>query len=149
MKKIRKSSFILCLLFIFFFAVSISLLFETQTSPHSKPSDIIEIENHRDNLISHGGTSIEVGCADCHYQPIDGECTDCHSPDHWLGDDNSIYFAHHDLAYSGFMDCWSSSCHDPEPNDVRYVKVDLVEGDDWHGYCDGCHDGRTHQWPKP
>jgi hypothetical protein len=148
MKKIRKSSLILSLLFIFFLAISLSLIFEIQTVPHKTPSEIIEIENHRDNLISHGGGDWELKCADCHYQPIDGVCTDCHTPDYWLGVDDGTYFAHHDLSYSGFMDCWSSDCHDPDPNDVRYVITDLVEGDDWHGYCDECHDGRSHTLPE-
>ncbi len=146
---IKKSNLILGFLVIAFFAVSLFLVLDIQTPSHTKPTPItiIEIEGHRDTPIHHGGWPL--GCADCHYQPIDGECTDCHIPDYWLGDDNSIYFAHHDLAYSGFMDCWSSSCHDPDPNDVRYVDTDLVEGNNWHEFCDNCHADRTHGWPKP
>ena len=38
------------------------------------------------------------------------------------------------------MDCWYSECHDPDPNDIRIVKTDLVVGDDWDTYCyDKCH----------
>ena len=149
MRKMKKSNLVLSLLFISFIIVSSSLIFDIESPSDKPPSEIIEIDEHKDNVISHAGGDWELQCADCHYKSIDGECTDCHTPDYWLGDDDGTYFAHHDLSYSGFMDCWSSDCHDPEPNDVRYVKTDLVEGDDWHTYCDECHDGRNHQWPKP
>jgi len=55
--------------------------------------------------------------------------------------------AHHDLSYTGFMDCWSSDCHNPDPNDVRFVTTDLVDGDNataWHNYCNECHSGGDH-----
>jgi len=148
----KKSSFILGLLIIAFFAVSLSLVIDMSsiTVPPKPPVDVIE--GHRDVFVTHG-TSVGVdslGCADCHYGPVHGDCTDdvCHpSPDYWLGDNNSIYFSHHDLAYSGSeLDCWSSECHDPgtdeDPYDIRYVKEDLVGGDtwqDWHVYCETCH----------
>jgi len=143
-RTIKKSNLILALLVIAFFAVSLSLLFDVQTIIIPEEPTIIEIKEHFENPISHGGDEWPLECAECHTQPIDGECIDCHIPDYWLGEDNATYFAHHDLAYSGFMDCWSSSCHDPEPNDVRYVKTDLVEDGDWHKFCDECHEDRNH-----
>ncbi|UCD13406.1 MAG: hypothetical protein JSW60_07575 [Thermoplasmatales archaeon] len=147
----KKSNLILGLLAIAFFIISLSLVLDIQTPSPTIPTPptIIEIEEHRNASITHGGDEWPLGCVDCHYQPIDGECTDCHIPDYWLGDDDATYFAHHDLSYSGFMDCWSPDCHNPEPNDVRYVDTDLVEGDNWHEYCDTCHDDSTHDWPTP
>ena len=148
-RNIKKSNLILGLLVITFFTISISFVSDIQTPSLTIPTrpTIIEIEEHLDTPITHGGWPL--GCADCHYQPIDAECTDCHTPDYWLGDDDSTYMAHHDLAYPGFIDCYSSSCHDPDPNDVRYVNTTLVEDDDWMGFCKNCHDEMTHNWPKP
>lgn len=148
-RNIKKSNLILGLLVIVFFAVSLSFVLDVQMPSLTIPTQptIIEIEEHLDIPITHGAWPL--GCADCHKQPIVGECTDCHIPDYWLGDDDSIYFAHHDLAWTGFTNCWSSDCHDPEPNDIRYVNTDLIEGDDWMGFCDNCHTFLTHKWPKP
>lgn len=147
-RKIKKTNIILSLLVIAFIIVSLSLILEMQSTLEdtSKPT-IIEIEEHIDTQISHGGEQWELGCAECHFEPVYGECVDCHVPDFWVGDDNSVYFAHHDLSYTGFMDCWSSQCHDPDPEDVRYVNGDLVEGDDWHGFCDNCHTNFLHRDP--
>ena len=147
-RNIKKSNLILELLVIAFFAVSITLVLDIQTLTIPTQPTIIEIEGHLDTPISHGGDEWPLGCAECHYQPIDDECTDCHIPDYWIGDDDSTYFAHHDLAYSGFMDCWSSSCHNPNANDVRYVNTTLVKDGDWHEFCDNCHADSTHDWPK-
>ena len=151
MRKVKKTNLILGLLVIAFFAISLSFISDIQIPPTSKSKQLIieKIEvGHNSNIkITHGAWPL--GCADCHTQPIVGECIDCHVPDYWVGDDDSTYFAHHDLGYSGFMDCWSSSCHDPDPNDVRYVDTDLIEDDDWMAFCDNCHDIMTHYWPKP
>lgn len=148
-KKIKKTNFILSLLVIAFVIVSISLILDIQTALDntSKPT-IIKIEEHIDVQISHGGDQWPLGCAECHFEPVYGECVDCHVPDFWVGDDDSVYFAHHDLSYTGFMDCWSSECHDPDPDDVRYVKGDLVEDDDWHAFCDNCHSDFLHRLPE-
>jgi hypothetical protein len=147
--KIKKSNLILGLLFISFLIVSLSLILEISTPVEIEPEPpiIIEIKEHENAQITHGGDEWPLGCADCHYTPIDGECTDCHIPDYWLGDDDGTYFAHHDLSYTGFMDCWSSDCHNPNPNDTRYVVIDLVQDDDWHLYCDECHDDSNHTEP--
>lgn len=150
-RNIKKTNLILGLLVIAFFAVSLSFVLDIHTTTviSTRPSIEIIEESHGNTLITHGEEDLSLGCAECHFQPIYGECVDCHIPDYWLGDDDSTYFAHHDLSYSGFMDCWSSSCHNPDPNDVRYVKVDLVEGDDWMEFCEDCHEVMTHHWPKP
>ncbi|KYK30500.1 MAG: hypothetical protein AYK22_03675 [Thermoplasmatales archaeon SG8-52-3] len=142
-KKIKKSSLILKLLVIAFFAVSIS--YALDISPYTiSPQPPIEIEEHTDVPITHGGDQWPYSCTKCHYEPLYGECTDCHTPDYWIGDDDGTYMAHHDLSYTGFIDCWSVDCHNPDPNDVRFVETDLVEGDDWHEFCDNCHDGGDH-----
>ncbi len=153
-KNLKKSDLILGLLVIAFFIVSLSLIFTIQTSAPSIPNGpiIIEIEEHSDILITHGSELYPLGCAECHFEPVYGECTDCHIPDYWVGVNNATYNAHHDLSYTGFIDCWSSSCHNPDPNDVRYVDTDLVDGDTmeaWHTFCDDCHPDSTHLWPKP
>ena len=145
---IKKTDLILGLLVVAFFIVTASLFLEMQTTSILTPDQptIIEIEGHRETIISHGGGSQwPLGCAECHFEPVIGDCIDCHAPDYWIGGDNSVYFAHHDLSYTGFMDCWSSECHDPDPLDVRYVKGDLVEGDDWHAFCDDCHEEYLHK----
>jgi hypothetical protein len=149
MRNTKKLNLILGLLLIAFFVISASLIFDMLPVTTKPKPPIIKIEGHRDAPITHGQPGEAVGCADCHYAAVYGECTDsvCHpSPDYMIGDNNTIYFAHHDLSYSGFMDCWSSDCHDPgtveDPLDVRYVKGDLVEGDtwqEWHLYCETCH----------
>ena len=149
-QKIKKTNLILGLLVIAFFIVSLSITFEIQTPSifKSEQPTIIVIEEHRDTPISHGGDQWPLGCAECHFEPVYGECIDCHVPDFWVGDDDSVYFAHHDQGYTGFVDCWSSSpCHDQDPEDVRYVKGDLVEGDDWHAYCKECHNDFLHRQP--
>lgn len=142
-RKIRKSSLILRLLVIAFFAVSLSYALDI-TPYNISPRPPIEIEEHIDVPITHGGDQWPYSCTKCHYEPVYGECSDCHIPDYWIGEDDNTYMAHHDLSYTGFMDCWSSECHDPDPNDVRFVKTDLVEGDDWHLFCDRCHEGGDH-----
>lgn len=149
-RNIKKTNIILGLLVIAFFAVSITFILDlnTITVISTRPTIQIIEEGHGDTPITHGEEVSLLGCTECHFEPIFGECVDCHIPDVWLGDDDSTYFAHHDLAYTGFMDCWSSSCHDPDPNDVRYIKVDLIIDDDWMLYCEDCHNF-THQWPKP
>ena len=154
-RKIKKTNFILSLLVIAFFIVSLSLILEMQIPSEIIPDQptIIEIEEHIDVQISHGGDQWPLGCAECHFEPVYGECVDCHVPDYWVGDDDSVYFAHHDLAYTGFKDCWSSKpCHAPDPEDVRYVEGDLVVDDDWHSYCGGdtgCHQEFLHRQPEP
>ena len=135
-----------------FFIVSISLILEMQPTSIFTPDQptIIIIEEHRETPISHAGDYGPYSCEKCHFEPVSGECVDCHVPDYWIGDDNSIYFAHHDLAYTGFMDCWDSNCHNPDPEYVRYVTVDIVEGNDkdaWHIFCEICHD-TTHDPPE-
>ena len=147
-QKIKKTNFILSLLVIAFIIVSFSLIMEMQATLEetSKPT-IIEIDEHIDTQISHGGDQWPLGCAECHFEPIYGECVDCHVPDFWVGDDDSVYFAHHDLSYTGFMDCWSTDCHNPDPNDVRYVTGDLIIDGDWHGFCDDCHKDFLHRQP--
>lgn len=147
-RNIKKSNLILRLLVIAFFAVSISYFLDV--TPSISPQPPIEIEGHLDVPIAHGGDQWPYNCAGCHYEPVIGECTDCHTPDYWVGDNNATYNAHHDLSYTGFVDCWSEDCHDPDPNDVRFVKTDLVIGNDaeaWHIFCNRCHDGGTHELP--
>ncbi len=149
-RKIKKTNLILSLLVIAFFIVTLSIILELQIPTGIIPDqpNIIKIEEHMDTPISHGGDQWPLGCAECHFEPVYGECVDCHIPDFWVGADDSVYFAHHDLSYTGFMDCWSSECHDPDPEDVRFVKGDLVEGDDWHAFCDNCHDVFLHRQPE-
>ena len=151
---VKKYNMILGLLVIAFFIVSLSLTYNIQSYVPTIPDGpiIIEIEEHSDILITHGSGQWPLGCAECHFKPVYGECTDCHIPDFWVGENNATYNAHHDLSYGGFRDCWSTECHNPDPNDVRYVDTDLVDGDTmeaWHLFCSGCHDDRTHYWPKP
>ena len=151
--KIEKTNLILTLLVIAFFIVSISLIFdlEAHSINTSKEPKIIEIEEHQDTKISHGGDQWPLGCAECHTEPVYGDCSvpECHpSPDYMVGDDDSIYFPHHDPGYPDFKDCWSSDCHDPDPEDVRYVKGDLVDGDSWqawHDFCTNCHSEFLHR----
>ena len=148
-RNIKKTNLILGLLVIAFFTVSLFLALDIQAPSRTIPErpTIVEIEEHLGVAITHGGAEWPLACGECHTQPVYGECRDCHAPDYWIGDDDATYFAHHDPSYTGFMDCWSSDCHDPDPNDVRYVKTDLVEGDDWeawHLFCDKCHDEGTH-----
>ena len=147
MWKIKKTNLTLGLLVIAFFIVTLSLVLEIQTSApvESEPPTVTEIEEHRDILITHGGDDWPLGCSECHFEPIYGECTECHVPDYWVGEDDSTYHAHHDLSYTGFMDCKSSECHDPDPNDVRFVKTDLVVDNDWHDFCDKCHANGAHE----
>jgi len=148
-KNIKKSNLILNLLVIAFFTVSISYIIDLNSNGIT-PQPPIEIEEHLDVPITHGDDLWPYSCSKCHYEPVMGECTDCHIPDYWIGENNSTYHAHHDLSYTGFMDCWSADCHDPDPNDVRFVKTDLVEGDDedaWHEFCDTCHGGGDHNSP--
>jgi len=149
-RKIKKTNFILSLLVIAFFIVSLSLILEMQIPSKIIPDQptIIEIEEHIDVQISHGGDQWPLGCAECHFEPVYGECEDCHIPDFWVGEDDSIYHAHHDPAYTGFSDCWDVNCHNADPEDVRYVKGDLVVDDDWHGYCDDCHEIYLHGQPE-
>ena len=142
-REIRKSNLILRLLVIAFFAVSLSYAIDITPNNISQLPPI-EIEGHLDVPIAHGGDQWPYSCTKCHYEPVYGECSDCHIPDYWIGEDNATYMAHHDLSYTGFMDCWSSDCHNPDPNDVRFVKTDLVIGDDWHEFCDRCHEGGDH-----
>ena len=148
-KNIKKTNLVLSLLFIAFFIVTLSLSQEIQNTSFNKPEKptIIDIEDHGGTSISHGAEQWALACNECHFESVFGECTDCHIPDFWLGDDDATYFAHHDLSYTGFMDCWSSDCHDPDPFDVRYVKTDLVEDGDWHTFCDKCHSDSDHIWP--
>ena len=145
-RKIKKTNLTLGLLIIAFFIVTLSLALEIQTSSTiiPEPPTIIDIEGHSDTVITHGGDQWPLGCEKCHFEPIYGECTECHIPDYWVGEDDATYHAHHDLSYTGFMDCWSSECHDPDPNDVRYVKTDLIKDNDWHEFCDNCHADGTH-----
>jgi len=151
-RNIKKSNLILGLLVIAFFAVSLSFVLDIQTPSPTIPTQptIVEIEESHsfDTPITHGG--LPSGCDDCHTQPVDMECTECHTPDYWVGDKDLTYFPHHSLDYSGFNNCWSNSCHAPNLNDVRYVNMDLVKDGNWMGFCDNCHaSGMTHNWPKP
>ena len=66
------------------------------------------------------------------------------------------------LLFENFDDTWVGSPPAPvgwtqyctninaeiwQPNDVRYVTTDLVQDDDWHLFCDECHDDSTHTPP--
>lgn len=150
-RNIKKSNLILGLLVIAFFTVSLSLVLDIQTSTPAVPTQptIIEIQEHRNVPITHGGDQWPYNCSTCHTEPVYGECTDpsCHpSLDYWVGDNDATYFAHHDSSYTGFTDCVSIDCHGhyPNPNDVRYVETGLVKNNDWHTYCNGCHLGGAH-----
>ncbi len=75
------------------------------------------------------------GCAECHTEPIDADCTDCHSAPPTMID--SVSFPHHDPAPGGPPDsCQLSACHDGTQNDVRFVR----ELDANHSFCGSCHD---------
>lgn len=153
-RNIKKSNMILVLLFTAFFIVSLSLTINIQTSAPAIPNEpiIIEIKEHSDILITHGSGQWPLGCAKCHFGPVYGECTDCHIPDIWIGAYNNTYNAHHDLSYTGFKDCWSSDCHNPDPNDTRYINASLVKDDTyqaWHAFCyEKCHNTSTPHSPK-
>ncbi|KYK32079.1 MAG: hypothetical protein AYK22_00535 [Thermoplasmatales archaeon SG8-52-3] len=140
MKKIiRISSLILRSLVIAFFAVSIFYAIDINPDTIS-PQPLIEIEKYTNVPKTHGDDQ-SYNCSKCHYEPLYAECTDCHIPDYWIGDDDGTYMAHHDLSYNGFIDCWSVDCHNPpNPNDIRFVKTNLLDGGDWQEFCyTKCH----------
>lgn len=148
-RKIEKTNIILVLLVIAFFSIVISLILdlEAHSITPNKPI-IIEIEEHQDTKISHGGDQWPLNCEQCHTEPVYGDCSlpECHpSPDYMVGDDDSIYFAHHDPGYPDFKDCGDQECHDTVSDDIRYVKGDLITDGDWHTYCENCHENYLHR----
>lgn len=101
-----------------------------------QPRKPIVIKEHEGILIAHGQLIDPTsGCAKCHSEPIVASCTDCHpSPPTTVK--SNIAFPHHDTDPGGPPDnCQSSSCHDGNANDARYVKV--LEAT--HSYCQTCH----------
>ncbi len=158
-RNIKKSNLIFVILLMAFIVVLISFVLDynqiSSLTSEVPSSSTMEIRGHNIQSISHSGWGPDLGCANCHLDPIDNStiCTDlCHysggmanSPDliiNYGTVGKNVTLPHHNETRPGFNNCLSISCHeDPShPDDARYIIWYTPD----HNFCGNCHNFDGH-----